>query len=149
LLSEARSVARIEDNTQTLTVELLHASPQSWAETNYTAATPSPDSADIIGNVPLLVEVDSIQSGTPKPHLMVMGTSSIIQNAWVEQNQHNAQFFIQMIQHLLADDRPASAIPSDATIQMTTAQVRSSSLLSVVFIPGLIGVLGLWRRKTL
>ena len=147
LLNDARSVSRIGDNTRTLTVELLHASPQSWAETNYTADTPSPDNDDIIGNVPLLVEVDSIQSGTPKPHIMVMGTSSIIQNAWVEQNQHNAQFFIQLIQHLLADDRPTSSIPSDATIQMTTAQIRSSSLLSVVFIPGLIGVLGLWRRK--
>ncbi len=147
LLQNVRSISRIPDNTTTLTVELLHASPQSWAETGYTADTPSPNGADIIGHVPLLVEVDSIQSGSPKPHLMVMGTSSIIQNAWIEQNQHNAQFFIQMLQHLLADDRPTSSIPSDVTIQMTTAQVRQSTILSVFALPGLIGVLGLWRRR--
>ena len=60
LLSEVRSISMVEDNTQTLTVELLHASAQSWAETNYTADTPSPDEADIVGSVPLLVEVSLI-----------------------------------------------------------------------------------------
>ena len=39
---------------------------------------------------------------------MVMGTSSIIQNAWVEQNPHNARFFIQMLQTLLGDEQQLS-----------------------------------------
>lgn len=148
LLQNVRSISRIPDNTSTLTVELLHASPQSWAETGYTADTPSPDRADIIGHVPLLVEVDSIQSGSPKPHMMVMGTSSIIQNASVEQNPHNAAFFIQMVQHLLTDERPTRSIPSDAKLQMTTAQVRTSTILSVCVLPGMIGIFGWWRRKS-
>ena len=79
LLSEVRSVSIIDDNTQTLTVELLHASPQSWAETNYTSDTPSPDDEDIIGNVPYWLEVSSLHSGAPNPKMMVLGTSSIIQ----------------------------------------------------------------------
>lgn len=148
LLSEVRSVSRIVDNTQTLTVELLHASAQSWAETNYTSDTPSPDAADLVGNVPLLVEVSSIQSGTPTPQLMIMGTSSIIQNIWVEQNPNNARFFIQMLQNLLGDKRPLPDIPDDTKIQMTTAEVRNSTVLSILMVPGLIGIFGWWRRRT-
>ena len=117
LLSEVRSISMVEDNTQTLTVELLHASAQSWAETNYTADTPSPDEADIVGSVPLLVEVSLIQSGKPTPHLMVMGTSSIIQNAWVEQNPHNARFFIQMLQTLLGDEQQFQIYPVTASFK--------------------------------
>ena len=148
LLSEVRSVSMIEDNTQTLTVELLHASPQSWAETNYSSDTPSPDDEDIVGSVPILVEVSSIQSGTPTPKMMVMGTSSLIQNSWVEQNPHNAQFFIQMLQNLLRDPRPIRDILRDTTIQMTTAEVRNSAVLSILMVPGLIGLFGWWRRKS-
>tara|TARA_B100001093_G_scaffold514188_1_gene587677 strand:- start:71 stop:1528 length:1458 start_codon:yes stop_codon:yes gene_type:complete len=146
LLSEVRSVSMIEDNTQTLTVELLHASPQSWAETNYSSDTPSPDDADIVGNVPILVEVSSLQSGTPTPKMMVMGTSSLIQNSWVEQNPHNARVFIQMLQNLLRDTRPIPDTPRDTKIQMTTAEVRNSAFFSILLVPGLIGILGVWRR---
>ena len=148
LLSEVRSVSIVEDNTRTLSVELLHASPQSWAEMSYTSDTPSPDEEDIIGHVPLFVEVSSLQSGSPKPHMMVMGTSSIIQNTWVEQNPNNAAFFVQMIQHLLADERPTSTDLRDAKLQMTTAEVRNSTILSVCVLPGLIGIFGWWRRKS-
>ena len=148
LLSEVRSISRIEENTQTLTVELLHGSPQSWAETNYISDAPSPDEADIVGNVPILVEVSSIESGTPTPQLMIMGTSSLIQNAWVEQNPNNARFFIQMLRTLFADTRPTPVLRSDATIQMTTAEVRNSAVLSILMIPGLIGIFGWWIRKT-
>ena len=148
LLSEVRSVSMVANNTQTLTVELLHGSPQSWAETNYTSDTPSPDDADIVGSVPILIEVSSLESGSPTPQLMVMGTSSLIQNIWVEQNPNNARFFIQMLQTLLGDTRPIPDIPSDSKIQMTTAEVRNSAAFSILLVPGLIGIFGWWRRKT-
>ena len=79
---------------------------------------------------------------------MVMGTSSIIQNAWVEQNPHNVRFFIQMLQTLLGEEQQLPDIPSDSKIQMTTAEVRNNAVFSTLLIPGLIGLLGWWRRRT-
>ena len=149
LLTAMRSVSRNPNHTGHLTVELLRASPQSWAEVNYLDDTPTPNNADIIGNVPLMVEVSHINNGEelPRPQLIVLGTSSLLHNKWIQQNPYNAQFFMDMVKHLLQEERPSIPPPSDVSIQVSTEDIRYIGLLSVAGIPSFIFVLAIWRRR--
>ena len=149
LLTAMRSVSRNPNHAGHLTVELLRASPQSWAEVNYLDDTPTPNNADIIGNVPLMVEVSHINNDNslPTPQLIVLGTSSLLHNKWIQQNPYNAQFFMDMVKHLLQEERPSIPPPSDVSIQVSTEDIRYIGLLSVAGIPSFIFVLAIWRRR--
>ena len=149
LLTAMRSVSRDPNHTEHLTVELLRASPQSWAELNYLDETPTPNNADIIGNVPLMVEASRIYKGTslPTPQLIILGTSSLIHNKWIQQNPYNAEFFTDMVEHLLQEERSSIHTPSDVYLQVSTKDVQHIGLLSVAGVPSLILVLGIWRRR--
>jgi ABC-2 type transport system permease protein len=148
LLTAMRSVSRNPNHTEHLTVELLRASPQSWAELDYLDETPTPNNADIIGNIPLMVEVSQINNGEvlPKPQLIILGTSSLIHNKWIQQNPYNAQFFTDMVEHLLQEERLSVHTPSDVSIQVSTAEVQQIGLFAMLGLPSLLLLWG-WRRN--
>ena len=149
LLQGLRSVTSNPTNSQHLGIELIHASPQSWAETDYTNDVPNPTvDKDIIGRVPVMVEVSRIQSGAPRPYRMVLGTASLLENNLVERNSFNASFAIQLLDTL----RGATIVPDtsesqDVNITMNPQELKTFVWIWIIGLP--LGGLGyrMYRRR--
>ena len=150
-LQGLRSIQWDKTNTQSLGVELIHTSSQAWAEMDYSSENPKPDETiDLIGRIPILVEVSTVQKSIPKTILLVMGTSSLVHNKWVQHNPFNAHFFIQMIDHL----RGRKAIPVqqsiDRSITLNTQKLNRFGWVGLGVYPAIFIVFGLvstFRRR--
>lgn len=147
LLQTMRSIQWNPQHTQHLGLELLHTSPQSWAEVDYTLENPeATDGIDIIGHVPIMVEVSVVNHGIAHPQWIIMGSSSLLKNHFLERNPFNGQFAIQMLTHLQGGNSPVhESTPEDVRISFSSIQLKQFIWLWIVGLP--IVLLSVFSRR--
>jgi hypothetical protein len=153
LLQTMRSIQWNPKHTQHLGLEVLHASSQSWAEVDYQKESPEPTAnVDVIGRVPIVVDVSTLENNAPRANWIVVGTSSLVRNHLLERNPFNGHFALQMLQHLKGEaPQPYESTNEDVRISLSPAHLTQFIWLWIIGLPlGLVSILAMrrWVRRT-
>ncbi|HEU5248566.1 MAG TPA: GldG family protein [Thermoanaerobaculia bacterium] len=138
-------------------VVLVETSPEGWGETSlaHLEEQVKKDPQDTPGPVGLAVVVGPAEDEkTParKPRLVVVGNSRFATNGALE-NAGNANLLLNSIHWLTGSEKQigiAPKTPEQASLSLTQAQVRRIGLFSIIGLPALAVVLGVWvwyRRR--
>jgi ABC-type uncharacterized transport system involved in gliding motility auxiliary subunit len=134
---------------------LIETSPEGWGETNLKDldAGIKKEPSDTPGPVSLAVVVGPADEKKPGgARLVVVGNSHFATNGSLA-NGANGIFFASAIHWLAGSEKQigiAPKTPEQASLSLTDSQVRRIGLASVVGLPGLAILLGLWvwyRRR--
>lgn len=154
----ARSVKKAEKPPDGMTAAMLiETSPEGWGETNFqeleTEIQKGP--ADTPGPVSLAVAVNAAEdrkAGGKAPRLVVVGNSRFAANGMLA-NGASAALFANAV-HWLAGSEKQIGIPpktpEQSSLTLSQAQVRRIGIGSVVGLPALAVLLGVWvwyRRR--
>jgi ABC-type uncharacterized transport system involved in gliding motility auxiliary subunit len=154
LLNLARSVGAGDAAGRTV-VQLLETSDEGWGENNLARLeNVEKDDADVAGPVPLGVAVEGPGGQGKRPmRLVVYGDSDFATNQLVQGNPANAVLLANSL-NWLAEREALLTIPPKKTEQvrlsLTPGELRSVYLLTLLALPGLAVVLGVFvytRRR--
>jgi ABC-type uncharacterized transport system involved in gliding motility auxiliary subunit len=158
ILPLARSVSKADAAAApaSLTV-LVETSADGWGETSLAKLEEQvkKDPQDVPGPVGLAVAVGTVQEDkapSKKPRLVVVGNSRFAANGTLG-NAGNANFFLNSIHWLTGSEKQigiAPKTPEQASLSLTQSQVRRIGLVSILGLPALAIVLGVWvwyRRR--
>ena len=154
----ARSVTKAEPPPAGIAATMLiETSPEGWGETNLNALETEikKDPSDTAGPVSLAVAVgpaDEKAAAGKSPRLVVIGNSRFAANGMLA-NGANGALFANAI-HWLAGSEKQIGIPpktpEQSSLTLSAEQVRRIGIASVVGLPGLAVLLGVWvwyRRR--
>ena len=154
----ARSVTKAEKPPEGFSESMLvETSPEGWGETNFGALETEiqKEPADTPGPVSLAVAVgpaDDAKAGAKTPRLVVIGNSRFAASGSLA-NGANGVLFASAVHWLAGSEKQIGIAPKtieQASLSLTDAQIRRIGILSVVGLPGLAILLGLWvwyRRR--
>ena len=135
---------------------LVETSADGWGETSLANLEEQvkKDAQDVAGPVGLAVAVGSAEekASSKKARLVVVGNSRFAANGTLG-NAGNANFFLNSIHWLTGSEKQigiAPKTPEQASLSLTQSQVKRIGLVSVVGLPALAIVLGVWvwyRRR--
>jgi ABC-type uncharacterized transport system involved in gliding motility auxiliary subunit len=158
ILPLARSVAKAEPVPPGMTVTtLLDTSPEGWGETSLANLEEQvrKDPGDTAGPVSLAVAAgpaDGDKTAAKKGRLVVVGNSRFASAEGLS-NSGNANFFLNSIHWLTGAEKQIGIAPKtieQASLSLTRSQVRRIGLFSVLGLPALAVILGVWvwyRRR--
>ena len=128
---------------------LVETSPDGWGETNLRQLESGikKEPGDTPGPVSLAVAVGGADEKNAKsPRLVVVGNSRFASNGALA-NGANGIFFASAVHWLAGTEKQigiAPKTPEQASVSLTDAQVRRIGLISILGMPGLAVLLGLW-----
>lgn len=148
----ARSVTKAENPPEGIAESMLvETSPEGWGETNLkqldTGIKKEP--GDTPGPVSLAIALapsDEKKADAKVPRAVVVGNSRFASNGALA-NGANAIFFSNSVHWLTGREKQigiAPKTPEQAAVSLTEAQVRRIGLASILGLPGLAILLGLW-----
>ncbi|HEU5251538.1 MAG TPA: hypothetical protein VFW15_16255, partial [Thermoanaerobaculia bacterium] len=159
ILPLARSVSKADAAAAApgTPVVLVETSPEGWGETSLANLEEQvkKDPQDTPGPVGLAVVAGPApdeKTASKKPRLVVVGNSRFATNGALE-NAGNANLLLNSIHWLTGSEKQigiAPKTPEQASLSLTQAQVRRIGLFSIIGLPALAVVLGLWvwyRRR--
>jgi gliding motility-associatede transport system auxiliary component len=158
ILPLARSVAKAEPVPPGTTVTtLLDTSPEGWGETSLANLEEQvrKDPGDTAGPVSLAVAAgpaEGDKTAAKKGRLVVVGNSRFASAEGLS-NSGNANFFLNSIHWLTGAEKQIGIAPKtleQASLSLTSSQVRRIGLFSVLGLPALAVILGVWvwyRRR--
>jgi ABC-type uncharacterized transport system involved in gliding motility auxiliary subunit len=161
ILPLARSVTKAEKPPEGLSeTMLLETSAEGWGETNLKALAQGSgaiekEAGDASGPVSLAVALgpaDEKKADAKVPRMVVVGNSRFAGNGSLA-NGGNGVFFANTLHWLAGSEKQIGIAPKtmeQASLSLTDGEVRRIGILSVVGLPGLAVLLGLWvwyRRR--
>lgn len=159
ILPLARSVAKADTPAApgTSATVLVETSPDGWGETSLANLEEQvkKDPQDTAGPVGLAVAVGPAEAGKSsdkKGRLVAVGNSRFAANGALG-NAGNANLFLNSVHWLTGSEKQigiAPKTPEQASLSLTQSQVRRIGLFSIVGLPALAIVLGVWvwyRRR--
>ncbi|HEX5134195.1 MAG TPA: GldG family protein [Thermoanaerobaculia bacterium] len=157
ILPLARSVAKADATATASPTVLVETSPDGWGETSLANLEEQvkKDSRDTAGPVGLAVAVGPTEDEKApgrKGRLVAVGNSRFAANGALG-NAGNANFFLNSVHWLTGSEKQigiAPKTPEQASLSITQSQVRRIGLFSIVGLPALAVVLGVWvwyRRR--
>lgn len=159
ILPLARSVAKADTPAApgTSATVLVETSPDGWGETSLANLEEQvkKDPQDTAGPVGLAVAVGPAEEGKSsdkKGRLVAVGNSRFAANGALG-NAGNANLFLNSVHWLTGSEKQigiAPKTPEQASLSLTQSQVRRIGLFSIVGLPALAIVLGVWvwyRRR--
>jgi ABC-type uncharacterized transport system involved in gliding motility auxiliary subunit len=148
----ARSVTKAEKPPDGIAESMLvETSPDGWGETNLKQldAGIKKEAGDTPGPVSLAVALgpsDEKKADAKSPRVVVVGNSRFASNGALG-NGANGIFFANAVHWLSGREKQigiAPKTPEQATVSLTDGQVRRIGLASILGMPGLVILLGLW-----
>lgn len=148
----ARSVTKAEKPPDGIAESMLvETSPDGWGETNLKQldAGIKKEPGDTPGPVSLAVALgpsDEKKADAKTPRVVVVGNSRFASNGALG-NGANGIFFANAVHWLSGREKQigiAPKTPEQATVSLTDGQVRRIGLASILGMPGLVILLGLW-----
>jgi ABC-type uncharacterized transport system involved in gliding motility auxiliary subunit len=158
ILTLARSVTKSDTSgTAGSPTVLVETSAEGWGETSLANLEEQvkKDPQDTAGPVGLAVAIGPAEEGkasAAKGRLVAVGNSRFAANGSLG-NAGNANFFLNSVHWLTGSEKQigiAPKTPEQASLSLTQAQVRRIGLFSIVGLPALAVVLGVWvwyRRR--
>lgn len=167
----ARSLKRLDNPPTGVTVQsIVQTSDQSWGETTLdpNVAPKYDEGKDIKGPLDLEVTVEgtapisstnplTTTTSTRKTRIVALGNSELVANRTVQAQQtqgfSNIDLFLNSVNWLAEEEALISIRPTppdQRTLVMTTGQVQTVGLLTVIVVPTLVLITGLsvwWRRR--
>lgn len=154
----ARNQAEMPAADQPFVTELVRTPPAFWGETDLDAQRSTFDPAtDLPGPLSLAVAVEkgrprdvNVELGSSR--LVVVGTSSFVDNRHVEVGGSNLDFFMNALNWLLQREQLVAVgpkTPTEFSLNMSVQQVRAVYALVVAGLPLGVGALGVlvWLRR--
>jgi ABC-type uncharacterized transport system involved in gliding motility auxiliary subunit len=159
ILPLARSVSRADAAASTpgAPAMLVETSSDGWGETSLANLEEQikKDPQDAPGPVSLVVAVgpaENEKAPSKKGRLVVIGNSRFASNGALG-NAGNANFFLNAVHWLTGSEKQigiAPKTPEQASLSLTQSQVRRIGLFSIIGLPAMAVILGVWvwyRRR--
>ena len=152
ILPLVRSVTKAEKPPEGIAETMLvETSPDGWGETSLKAldAGIKKEANDTPGPVSLAIALgpsDEKKTDAKTPRMVVVGNSRFASNGTLT-NGANGIFFANAVHWLAGSEKQigiAPKTPEQASISLTDSQVRRIGLASILGMPGLAILLGLW-----
>lgn len=152
ILPLARSVTKAEKPPEGITETMLvETSPDGWGETNLKQLDGGiqKEPSDTQGPVSLAVAVGPADEGKPDakaPRLVVVGNSRFAANGTLT-NGANGIFFANAVHWLAGSEKQIGIAPKtleQASVSLTDGQVRRIGIATILGMPGLAILLGVW-----
>jgi ABC-type uncharacterized transport system involved in gliding motility auxiliary subunit len=152
ILPLVRSVTKAEKPPEGIAETMLvETSPDGWGETSLQAldAGIKKEANDTPGPVSLAIALgpsDEKKADAKTPRMVVIGNSRFASNGTLT-NGANGIFFANAVHWLAGSEKQigiAPKTPEQASISLTDSQVRRIGLASILGMPGLAILLGLW-----
>lgn len=152
ILPLARSVTKAEKPPDGVAETMLvETSPDGWGETNLRQLEGGikKEPGDTPGPVSLAIAVgpaDEKKADVKVPRLVLVGNSRFAGNASLA-NGANGIFFANIVHWLAGTEKQigiAPKTPEQASVSLSDSQVRRISIASILGLPGLAVLLGVW-----
>lgn len=152
ILPLARSVTKAEKPPDGVSETMLvETSPEGWGETNLKQLESGikKEPSDTQGPVSLAIAVgpaDEKKADSKAPRLVIVGNSRFATNGTLTTGA-NGIFFANAVHWLAGSEKQigiAPKTPEQASVSLTDAQVRRIAIASILGMPGLAVLLGLW-----
>jgi ABC-type uncharacterized transport system involved in gliding motility auxiliary subunit len=152
ILPLARSVTKAEKPPDGVAETMLvETSPEGWGETNLAQLEGGikKEPGDTQGPVSLAIAVgpaDEKKADSKVPRIVLVGNSRFAGNASLA-NGANGIFFANIVHWLAGTEKQigiAPKTPEQASVALSDGQVRRISIASIVGLPGLAILLGVW-----